>query len=136
MLIVDASVAVKWMLDEAGDLEARAIIERRVPLIAPELIVAEVTNVAWKRHVKGDISLRQARLIAVEVPRVFAQLFALRPLRSRALAIALELRHVVYDCFYLALAEQRDATIVTADRRLVARLAGSRWESRCRPLVA
>ena len=136
MLIVDASVAVKWVLDEAGDLEARAIIERRVPLIAPELIVAEVTNVAWKRHVKGDIPLRQARLIAVEVPRVFAQLFALRPLRSRALAIALELRHVVYDCFYLALAEERDATVVTADRRLVARLAGSRWESRCRPLVA
>ena len=136
MLIVDASVAVKWMLDEAGDLEARAIIERRVPLIAPELIVAEVTNVAWKRHVKGDIPLRQARLIAAEVPRVFAQLFALRPLRGRALAIALELRHAVYDCFYLALAEERDATMVTADRRLVARLAGSRWESRCRPLVA
>ena len=136
MLIVDASVAVKWVLDEAGDLAARAIIEQRVPLVAPELIVAEVTNVAWKRHVNGDITLRQARLIAVEVPRVFSQLVALRPLRGRALTIASELRHAVYDCFYLALAEERDATMVTADRRLVARLAGSRWEGRCRPLVA
>lgn len=135
MLIVDASVAVKWVLDEAGDLEARAIIERRVPLIAPELIVAEVTNVAWKRHAKGDIPLRQARLITVEVPRVFTQLFALTPLRDRALAIALELRYPVYDCFYLALAESEDAVMVTADRRLLGSLGGTRWEKRCRPLV-
>jgi len=136
MLIVDASVAVKWVLDEAGDLEARALIERRAPLIAPELIVSEVTNVAWKRHVRGDIPLRQARLITVDVPQLFSQLFALAPLRGRALSIALELRHPVYDCFYLALAESQDATMVTADRRLLAGLAGSRWEPRCRALVA
>lgn len=135
MLIVDASVAVKWVLDEAGDLEARAIIERRVPLVAPELIVAEVSNAAWKRFVKGDIPLDQARLIAIEVPRVFSQLFPLAPLRARALQIAAELRHPVYDCFYLALAESEDATLVTADRRLVGRLAGSRWADLCRPLT-
>jgi predicted nucleic acid-binding protein len=46
------------------------------------------------------------------------------------------LRHPVYDCFYLALAEREDATLVTADRRLIGRLAGSRWEAMCRPLVA
>jgi predicted nucleic acid-binding protein len=42
MLVVDASVALKWVLDEPGDREARAIIETREALIAPELIVAEV----------------------------------------------------------------------------------------------
>lgn len=136
MLIVDASVAVKWVFDEAGDEEARAIIERRVALAAPELVVAEVSNAAWKRFVKGDIPLDQARLIAIEVPRVFSQLVPLAPLRSRALSIAAELRHPVYDCFYVALAESEEAMLVTADRRLVERLSGSRWASLCRPLAA
>jgi predicted nucleic acid-binding protein len=134
MLVLDASVAIKWVLHEAGDVEARAIIERGEPLIAPDLITAEVTNVAWQRFLKGDIGLRQAVLIALEVPRVFAELFALAPLAARALEIAAELRHPAYDCFYLALAESEDALLVTADRRLIGRLAGSRWEARCRPL--
>jgi predicted nucleic acid-binding protein len=57
-------------------------------------------------------------------------------LAKRAFEIASELRHPVYDCFYLALAEREDAALVTADRRLIRRLAGSRWEALCRPLVA
>lgn len=83
---------------------------------------------------RGDIALDQARLIAIEVPRVFSQLVPLAPLRARALSIAAELRHLVYDCFYLALAESEDAMLVTADRRLVERLTGSRWAGLCRPL--
>jgi predicted nucleic acid-binding protein len=136
MLVVDASVAMKWVLDEAGDVEARALIERDEPLIAPDLITAEVTNAAWRRFLKGDIPLRQAVLISLEVPRVFAELFTLAPLASRALEIAAELRHPAHDCFYLALAESEDALLVTADRRLIARLAGSSWGARCRPLRA
>jgi predicted nucleic acid-binding protein len=57
-------------------------------------------------------------------------------LASRAFEIAAELRHPVYDCFYLALAEREEASLVTADRRLIGRLAGSRWQTLCRPLVA
>ena len=55
----------------------------------------------------------------------------LAPLAARALAIAAELRHPAYDCFYLALAEVRDLKLITADRRLVARLAESPWQERC-----
>lgn len=136
MLIVDASVAVKWVLDEPGDQEARAIVETGEALIAPELVVAEVANAAWRRFAGGQIPLSQAMLINVEVPRVFSELVALAPLRGRALAIAAELRHPVYDCFYLALAEVEQATLVTADRRLIGRLAGTRWASACRALAA
>jgi predicted nucleic acid-binding protein len=51
------------------------------------------------------------------------------------LAIAIELRHPAYDCFYLALAEQRDCQMITADERLLARCAGSLFAKRIRPLV-
>ena len=135
MLVVDASVALKWMLDELGDQQARALVETGEPLIAPELIIAEVANAAWRRFTSGQIPIRQAMLINAEIPRVFSELFALAPLRGRALSIAAELRHPVYDCFYLALAEDEDAVMVTADHRLIGRLAGSRWQQRCRSLV-
>jgi predicted nucleic acid-binding protein len=36
-----------------------------------------------------------------------------------AVSLALELRHPVYDCLYLALAAQRGTFMVTADQRLV-----------------
>jgi predicted nucleic acid-binding protein len=39
-----------------------------------------------------------------------------------------ELRHPAYECFYLALAEERRAKLVTADRRLLGRLAGTPWQ--------
>ncbi len=44
--------------------------------------------------------------------------------------MAVDLRHPVYDCFYLALAEAEEAPLVTADRRLLTRLTGTPWEER------
>jgi predicted nucleic acid-binding protein len=55
MLVVDASVAVKWFLVEPGDREALALLDGDEPLIAPELVVAEVVNAVWKRLVSGGI---------------------------------------------------------------------------------
>jgi predicted nucleic acid-binding protein len=46
----------------------------------------------------------------------------------RALAIAIELHHPAYDCFYLALAEQNNSSFVTADDRLIRRCAGTPFE--------
>jgi predicted nucleic acid-binding protein len=53
---------------------------------------------------------------------------------DRALAIAIELRHPVYDCFYLALAERNTSPLVTADERLIHRCAGTPFEKLARPL--
>ena len=130
MLVVDASVAVKWFLDEPGDREARALVEGSEALIAPELIVAEVLNAIWKRLLAGEADVRQGPRVATALPKVLADLRSLAPLAAHALEIAAELRHPTYDCFYLALAEERSTMLVTADRRLIGRLAGTRWEDR------
>ncbi len=44
--------------------------------------------------------------------------------------ISRALDHPAYDCFYLALAEARDAPMVTADRRLLNRGSGTQWQTR------
>ena len=56
---------------------------------------------------------------------MFSQLVPLRQLAPRAAALAHQLDHPVYDCFYLALSERRDVPLVTADRRLIAKVAGT-----------
>jgi predicted nucleic acid-binding protein len=61
---------------------------------------------------------------------MLAELCPLVGLAARALAIADELRHPAYDCFYLALAQARDARLITADRRFTGRLGGTPWQAR------
>jgi len=48
------------------------------------------------------------------------------PLVRRALVLAHRLKHPVYDCVYLALAQSEGAALVTADERLLARIARRR----------
>ena len=53
-----------------------------------------------------------------------------------ALNLARELRHPAYDCFYLALAIERDLDLVTADARFVRAVSGTAYAARVRPLIA
>ena len=135
MVVIDASVAAKWFVVEPGTSAARKLVETEGALIAPELVIAEVLSVVWKRLIKDDLERDQVAHGPEALPKLFAELWPTVWLARRAFEIAAELRHPVYDCFYLALAESEDATLVTADRRLIARLAGSRWDRLCRPLV-
>ena len=136
MPVVDASVAVKWFVEEPGSADALGLLKDPELVIAPELVVAEVANVVWKHLIRGDLKHHQVVHVPEALPRMFAELWPTVWLARRAFEIAAELRHPVYDCFYLALAESEDATLVTADRRLIGRLAGSPWAGLCKPLVA
>jgi predicted nucleic acid-binding protein len=58
-LIIDASVALKWYLsDEPHAAEARAILEAGEPLIAPDIVIAEVCN--W-RGAQVGVSVNRRR---------------------------------------------------------------------------
>src|SRR6266508_2506278 len=68
-----------------------------------------------------------------QIGRAFEELVPSVALKDRALAIALELRHPAYDCFYLALAEMREVPLVTADDRLLRRCTNSPFAELVRP---
>jgi predicted nucleic acid-binding protein len=133
-LVIDASVALKWYLDEPHAEEARAILASDELLVAPEIIIAEVANAAWLRLNKGDIAVDQARALLAELPGAFLALVPAAALVVRALEIATELRHPVYDALYLATSESWNAPLVTADARLLAKSAASRWANQVRAL--
>lgn len=123
-LVVDASIAAKWFVAEDGREQALQLLD--LPdRQAPDLIVAEVANVVWKKAVRGQVTDAQARAICSALPRYFDSLHASERLVESAIAIALALRHPLYDCLYLACALRLGAHLVTADRRLIAAVADS-----------
>jgi predicted nucleic acid-binding protein len=124
-LVVDASVAIKWMIEEIGSSAADRLLDGGHDLLAPELIIAEIISAAWKHRRRGRIDDAQFDGIVIQAARGPLTYRPLQPLAPRAAALARELDHPVYDCFYLALAEAESAPLTTADRRLLARVRGT-----------
>jgi predicted nucleic acid-binding protein len=133
-IVVDASVAMRWSATLARSDRAEALLECDEPIIAPDLVIAEITNAAWKAAVFGGASLEAVALVVHESADYFDELVPAVDLKNRALEIALSLKHPAYDCFYLALAEQRDCKLITADERLHARCAKTPFARLVKPL--
>lgn len=84
-LIVDASVALKCFLpDGPNAAEALTIARTGTPLIAPDILVAEGCNAAWRSARLGRIGQRQVTEIAVILPRFFDALVGAGELAPRA----------------------------------------------------
>jgi predicted nucleic acid-binding protein len=128
IVVVDASVALKWLHNEDGSREAASLLMDGQHLIAPDLIVPEVCNVTWKMVRRGMMSPAQQMAAVTRLPSMFDELAPTGPLAPRAAAISAILDHPAYDCFYLALAEQRSGILISADRRLINRLDGTTWQ--------
>lgn len=116
-LVVDASVAIKWVAPEPGS-EAALQVRQGHRLLAPDLWAAECANIVWKKRRRGELDDAEAELACSLLRAADVELMPMRPLMSEALGIALRLDKPVYDALYLALALRERCTLVTADSRL------------------
>jgi predicted nucleic acid-binding protein len=132
-VIVDASVAFKWLFREEGADAAAALIGED-ELVAPGLLLAEVGNALWKKQRRGEIidaDTLPAQLALIGSLVTIVDEGAVMPV---ALALAVELDHAIYDCIYLALATQRSDTLVSADERFIAKVRATAMADAVRPL--
>ena len=118
-LVVDAGVAAKWVLPEEDAERAASLRNQPDDILAPSLIVAEIGNAVWKRVMANEISPADAVEALDIATSLLTRLVPMRELSARATEIAIALRHPIYDCFYLALAEREHAPMFTTDRRLL-----------------
>ncbi len=132
-VVIDASVAMKWLIDSDESGRARGLIGTAI-LVAPDLIMAEVANALWRYVAAGQIPPPKAAAAMTAFRRTLDRTYPLAPLADAALAMAGTIGHTAYDCFYVALAEDLHATVVTADRRLITKVAGTAWQDRIRSL--
>ncbi|MCL5280327.1 MAG: type II toxin-antitoxin system VapC family toxin [Planctomycetes bacterium] len=123
-IVVDASVAAKWFLPEPDASAALRLLDGRYRLTAPDLIYAEVGNVAWKLHARGVLDAQEASDMIEHFLSMPLEAHDSVSLLASALGIAIATQRTVYDSLYLALAVELDGTVVTADERWVHTLAG------------
>ena len=125
--IVDASVAAKWFVRENLHDQALTLLDHADRLEAPDLIVTELTNIAWKKCTKGEINLLQAQAMAAAIHHYIPTLHPASEFVEQALEIALELNHPVYDCLYLACAK-KGSLFITADEKFCNAVKGGDFE--------
>ena len=129
--VVDASVALKWFLRDEPDADrALNALQDGSLLTAPDIIISEVCNAAWKSARLGRITQAQVTEIATVIHRFFDAIVESTSLIVRAVEIAERLDHPVYDCLYVALAEAENAYLITADSRLQAKVGRTQWKNR------
>jgi len=126
--VVDASIAVKWVIPEVLSDEADRVRDGEDDVLAPDLLLVEVANALWKKTAAKEISAREADAAFDLVRRSGIDLRPTGPLLARAMDVARRLAHPAYDCVYLALAEREHAAFVTPDQHLLRRLSRRRFD--------
>ena len=129
-LVLDASVAMKWVIPSARETltaESLQLLKRYtdgdINFIVPDVFWAEIGNVLWK----GVRQRRWPQVIAERAAsdmrnRNFLTVTSLE-LLGDAMKIAFVHDRSVYDCLYVALAIQFKTEMITADERLANALA-------------
>lgn len=137
-LVIDSSVAMKWFVAEPRHDIAKAILDSEADLVAPELVMAEMTNALWRKVRIGEITADQAHAAIDEMPGYVSLERHTRELAHMAFDVAEMLEHSVYDCMFLACALQSgdDAALVTDDEKFAGKAIRAGFGERLRQLDA
>ena len=121
-LVVDASVAVKWLFPEVDEEAAKRVLKSAREILAPDLIWAEVGNAALKKISRKEVSVDEAAVVMREFQNYPLQITESKTLVDTALVVAHDIGLSLYDALYLSLSYDRDCSLVTADRKLYDRV--------------
>ena len=121
-LVVDASVALKWVVTEPGSEEAAALLDEmaagEVALLAPEHLVGEVANGLRKRVAQKVLTVEDACVALDAIEHLKLTFVGGAGRWFPCLPAALTWGITAYDALYVLLARDFDAVLVTADERL------------------
>jgi predicted nucleic acid-binding protein len=123
--VVDASIVVKWYVEELDSAAARTLFHEMEEFAVPDLLFAETANVLWKKAWRGEITAKEAREISSFIVDGPFDVYGNRELAGEAVRIALEYSITPYDASYVALALKLGTDCATADRKLFAKLTAT-----------
>lgn len=144
VVVVDASLALKWVLAEPDSGIAIMLLDHwtseGTDVIAPALFAYEVTNTLYRQVVSGKITYNEAEqgLIDLFFTGILLKFFLYEDVSSHAMELAHRFKlPATYDAHYLALAQRENCQYWTADTRLwnavKGKLSWVRWFSDYRP---
>jgi predicted nucleic acid-binding protein len=121
--VLDSNVAVKWVLTEALSDKAQRLrddFKNNVhELLSPDIFPAEVIHALTRAERQNRISPPEGGKLFADIMSSPPRFFPYQPLIPRAYVIASQAKIGVYDCLYIALSEQQNCQLVTADDRLI-----------------
>jgi predicted nucleic acid-binding protein len=125
---VDASVAVKWFVEEPdSDAAGRLLsdyVEGAVDLYSSQMLTFEVLNAL---RYNPEMGLDQLRTVAKALEAMELMLHPLSgEYAERTLVNAMNHGITVYDSSYVSLGEEQGIQVYTADRRLMSRVSSGR----------
>jgi predicted nucleic acid-binding protein len=122
LLILDASVVVKWFVREPdsakSDAFLNAISRGEYHVAVPSLLRAELTHVLWKKRLAG-YSRDVVSAVLRELDKLAFEEVPMEQLFPPAFDAAFNYGITLYDAFYVALAELTQGTLVTFDHDLL-----------------
>jgi predicted nucleic acid-binding protein len=127
VIVIDASVAVKWFLPEVGSDAASALLTADdVELVGPDLLAVEVcaTLVRGANMVKANRADALTKLAKFKAMLDMGAVNLIRTspgLMHQAASRAIDIGHPLKDCLYLAMAMELGCDLVTCDARFMAK---------------
>lgn len=118
-IILDVSAAFAVVTGAPSSGHFLPPLESATQVSAPDLFYSEATNAAWKFHHIEEAGMEESLKLAKGAILLVDVFFPSEPLWKAALELACRLEHPACDCYYLALAQQLEATLLTADKRLI-----------------
>jgi predicted nucleic acid-binding protein len=125
VVVVDASLALKWVLSEEDSRTAITLLHRwnieKTEVIAPALFTYEATNILFRQVVTGKLTYDEAMKL---LTKLFSIGIFLNFAQHKEISIrAMEISHrfglpATYDAHYVALADHEKCEYWTADKRL------------------
>jgi len=124
--VLDSSVGFKWLVVEAHTMEARRLREEyrkaKHDLHSPDIYPVEIAHALTRAERQGRITPVEGKICMIDMLKILPRLHSYIPLLPRAYEISSQVRIGVYDCIYVALAEQEGCELITADYKLVKNL--------------
>ena len=121
--VLDASVAGCWVLRnplQAKALKLRTAYQQNIhELIAPSHFPSEIASALTKAERQKLIPVGNARRLIQDILNTPPVLYAIDSLFYRAVEISSQTRTGFFDCLYVAIAEQENGELITADDKLI-----------------
>lgn len=121
--VLDASVAAKWFLSEAGSEHATRLVLTAEKLHAPDFLLLEMDAILWKKIRRSEMTWDEAEKARATLRDSPLQFHPFADLLEGAFRLAVATERTVYDCLYLSLALKLNVQLVTADRKFYQALA-------------
>ena len=116
--VLDVSAAIEILLQKEKEELFNTTYEKASWVIAPDLYIAELSNVLWKYYKSGLISHIECIQYVEDGIELIDDYFPSKELWKEALGEGIKNTHSIYDMYYAVLARRNDATLITNDNKL------------------